>query len=567
MKKCIALFLVLIMVLSLFAGCAKTEETPAEEEAPAATEAPAVDDTPAAEEEAPDWKEAHPTWLCEEKTTITVTTYDRVNNTFSLPDDPNNRFFNWLEEYTNVHIEWEILPYATYSESITTKLGAGSSELADIVMVRYADIAKNSGQAGLFYDLAPYWDECFGNIDTYFKETVGSSYPSMYADQNGAIWSIAGVNEPVYGHINFLYNTQWLADVGMEVPDTLEAFNDLMYTWKEIGDMNGNGMDDEIYLTSSGIHHIFDHIGSAFNIEQYENWDPVIASDGVVELEAANDNWRECLRYCNQLYTDGIIDPEIMSMSMDLLSEKIAADRVGCFVFYSNFIYTYGALTSAGMEAPLEEHYSLGLPLGSEWNGGKGDFTKRNPIGGDNVCINAELDEETAKLCMKWLDVLCADPTCLDIRQFGFEGETFHYDENGELVNDNVEGEIDIQTWGCGQISMPHYQTPDSLMLKTMGLTLPWYGEQYANLLENYPMSTMTVIRPAFFTEDEQMLYDMCGTDVNSYIREMRIKFVNGEVSIADDAEWQNYCDMLTELGLDTYLECYQMVYDRTSAD
>ena len=569
MKKLIALFLALIMVLSLFAGCAKKEETPAVEEQAPATEETTATETPAEEAPAADWQEEHPTWLCEEKTTLTVMTYDRVNNTYLLPDDPNNRFFAWLEDYTNVHIEWEVLPMASYSEAVNTKLGAGNiDDLADILNVQSALTAKNGGQSGMFWDMAPYWEECFPNVDKYFKETVGTAYPAMYTDENGSIWSMAGVNEPVYGRVNFLYNTAWLEAAGLEVPSTLDEFTNLFYTWQEMGDLNGNGKDDEILLTSSGLTHTFDIIGSAFAIEQYEGWDPVVALDGkTVECEAINDNWRACLAYCNQLFNDGIIDPEIASMSMDLLSEKVAADRVGCFIFYGNFIVTYGALTPAGQADPLGEHYSLGLPLGSEWNGGTGWFCRRIPIGGDNTVVNAKLDEETAKLAMKWLDVMLADPTVLDVRQFGFEGETFHY-EDGVLINDNaVAAEpFDIQKWGCGQIALPHYQTPDSMMLKSMAITYPWYGEQYASMLETNPMITQSVVRSAFNTPDEQDLLDMVGTEVNSYYREMRIKFITGEADVNDDAQWQTYIDTLYDLGLDTYLEAYQMIHERTSA-
>ena len=56
---------------------------------------------PAFAEENPD------TWLCDEKTTLTVCCYDAVNN--SYPTISNDlRFWQWLEEYTNVHIEWEV---------------------------------------------------------------------------------------------------------------------------------------------------------------------------------------------------------------------------------------------------------------------------------------------------------------------------------------------------------------------------------------------------------------------------------------------------------------------------
>ena len=39
----------------------------------------------------------------------------------------------------------------------------------------------------------------------------------------------------------------------------------------------------------------------------------------------------------------------------DDMGEKIANDRVGCFVYYSGFAVSYGALTSRGQADPMAE--------------------------------------------------------------------------------------------------------------------------------------------------------------------------------------------------------------------
>ena len=52
-------------------------------------------------------------WLCDEKTTLTVFCDEGASNTMPVPSN-DLPFWAWLEDYTNVHIEWECIPSASY---------------------------------------------------------------------------------------------------------------------------------------------------------------------------------------------------------------------------------------------------------------------------------------------------------------------------------------------------------------------------------------------------------------------------------------------------------------------
>ena len=121
MKKMLALLLTLCLVLSM-GTFAMAEEKPS-------------------------------TWLCDEKTTLTVCTYDAVNNSF--PTIGNDlRFWQWLEDYTNVHIEWEVHSNADYDTVVSTKLSAGEID-TDIMLVGSITTAIEAGKNGLLVDVTP----------------------------------------------------------------------------------------------------------------------------------------------------------------------------------------------------------------------------------------------------------------------------------------------------------------------------------------------------------------------------------------------------------------------------
>ena len=495
--------------------------------------------------------------LCEEKTTLTVMTYDAVNSAY-LPPSNDMWFWQELEKYTNVHVEWEISPNAGYNEVLNTRLSAGV-DLADIVMSTNSRATTNAGDNGTFIDLKPYWDTCFQNTQTYF-DRIGADLFSYIEGPNGKIYSLPNTFNPSEGHITFMYNTQWLNELGAEVPTTLDEFTELMRKMKNAGDLNHNGQADEIVLTSSTITNLMSVLGNAFNLEIYEGWDAFdVTSGGKVFNEYTTENMKACLSYMHELYESGILDSEINYMSDDAMSEKIASDRVGCFVFYSGFAIGYGALTSAGQENPLTQCYTLGLPLASEWNGNEGYFVRRTlAYGNTGASITAQCTKP--ELAAKWLDVLYADPNILWIRTYGKEGETFQFSETGDVqLICTKRGDWNTRYLGIGQIALPFIQTTEELLNDKAFHR--WYLEEYEKMRQCKWVDA-SVRKVSLFTEEEAELRDEVNSEVTAYWMEWRDKFVTGLVDI--EADWNTYVGSINGVGMQQLDETWQKVYDRT---
>lgn len=100
-------------------------------------------------------------------------------------------------------------------------------------------------------------------------------------------------------------------------------------------------------------------IATAFGLEAYEDTTNFAAVDGVVHSEMISQEYKDFLTYANMLFKEGILDPGIAKTSPDEMSQKIAQDKVGIFIYYSAFSMTYGQLTTAGQADPLGEHYTM----------------------------------------------------------------------------------------------------------------------------------------------------------------------------------------------------------------
>ncbi len=568
MKKITALLLVLAMAVTLFAGCGDKSSAPeapaaesSEEAAPQATtqisEHEAAEDvaTPALVSGAVDLEgDLSSHWLCPEKQTLTILTYDGVNSSY---EPPSNDLWFWqvMEKYTNVHIEWEVAPYSGYGEVVNTRLSGGVN-LPDIVMSNGNRTTKNAGDNGVLIDLYPYWDSCFTNTKNYF-DTLGLDFLTYIQNPTGEIYALPNAMSAKESHICFMYNTLWLKELGMEPPTTLDEFTNLMYAMQAAGDLNHNGLNDEICLTSSGVNILMSVLGNAFNLEQYEGWDAYNADEnGVVYSEYTTENMRECLKYMNKLYADGVLDPEILATSADSMGEKIASDRVGCFVFYAGFAVSYGMLTSAGQQDPAGEWYTIGMPLASEWNGNEGYLVCRPlAFGNGGAAITYECTQR--ELAAKWLDTLYADPTILWARVYGKENETWKWGADGEvelIVDEN--GDWDPTYLGVLQISLPFIQTQEEMVNDSR----EWYIHEN-DLLRECKWVSASVPKVSVFTEEEEEMKDDVYSDVGNYWLEWRDKFIAGIMDL--DTDWDTYVNSINSVGMTQLTRVYQMVYDR----
>jgi len=563
MKKLLALILVLVMVLTLFAGCGQKAETPAEpEKAPAA--APETPKTEEKEEAAPEevaddsWKEEHPGWLCEEKTTLTVYTWEGVSSNF-LPPSNDLFFWQWMEDYTNVHIEWEVVPYADFNTLVSAKIASGEP-LNDIIMMgQQAQTPLSAGQNGMLVDLAPHWNDWFPKMEAMYTE-LGVPYAANITNYDGSMYAITTFAAPMYNRIILLFNTLWMQELGLEIPETIEELEAVLRAIDAGGDLNGNGLDDEIPFTATSVEWLLPSIGTAFGVETIESADFYAAgADGVVYPEYTSDNMKAMLGWLNNMYDEGLLDAEIATNTMDIVAEKVTADRVGVVSMYASFAGSYGNLTTAGQNAKNSELYSLGKPLTSEWNATPTMTMYTNYsmfTGVSSACENPEI-------AARWLDTLIADENVMIIRCCGEPGNTFEFDAEGnpQIIVPADGSAWNINSLGCGQLSLPYIQS-DMQLNFSKKVTQPWYVESYAaNFVDYAEWKMPSVPKVPGYTEEETEIRDLYQADLKAGWEEYRDKFITGALDV--EADWEAYTKTLEALGMNEMRDCYQSVYDR----
>lgn len=349
------LVLVLCLVMALgFAACsqpAATEPTPGpatqETEAPAETGAP--EETPAGEE--------IPYWRQPMAETVTLTCVKGYN----APEDPDipsgtvpeNSAINYvLEEKLNIKLEWLwSVPNETYEEKFALAIASGAiPDLLWINVNQFLDFVE----AGQLADLGPA-------LEAFAMPAVREEY-SYYDDEplkqctyDGKLLSIPSVGDNAEQQTFYYYRHDWLDDVNMDVPNSIQDVNDFAVAAAQ-ADLSGTGETVGLISASNlfwgGQMFCVDGYANGFGAYPKGKW--IKMEDGSLAYGGIQPEVKDALDSLRQLYADGGISREFVSHGWEKMVELLTAGKAASF---------YGAWYSAGLGCSA----ALAADLETDW--------------------------------------------------------------------------------------------------------------------------------------------------------------------------------------------------------
>ena len=156
-------------------------------------------------------------------------------------EDPNKRtIFKRLEEASNVHIEWTAISSDQWGDKIGLNM-ANVKSLTDFVwnagfsdsdLLRYAD-------QGIIIELEDLIDEYMPNLKAVFDKYP--EYRTMCEDEDGHIWALPWIEQlgsektaiQTVGNNMSYINKKWLDFLGLEIPTTVDEFEQTMIAFKD----------------------------------------------------------------------------------------------------------------------------------------------------------------------------------------------------------------------------------------------------------------------------------------------------------------------------------------------
>ncbi|HEX5913099.1 MAG TPA: extracellular solute-binding protein, partial [Rubrobacter sp.] len=256
--------------------------------------------------------------LTEEKVSFSLLS---VHNP-EVTDYDDNRFTEWLEEKTNVHIDWQLVSEEEAATELNLILASG-----DIPEIIFGIVTPSQeahyGAQGLFLPLNDLIEEHAPRLKRIFE-----IYPAAKAAltaPDGNIYSMLFLEDCYHCTMSqkmWIYQP-WLAALGLEMPTTTDEFEQVLLAFKE-QDPNGNGQADEIPLSTTmsgeGWQNRLDlFFMNSFIYNPGEDaagpW--LILQEGQVTPIYNTPQWKEGLKYLQRLYAQGLIDPQSFTQDLD----------------------------------------------------------------------------------------------------------------------------------------------------------------------------------------------------------------------------------------------------------
>lgn len=581
-KRLPALLLAALMVLSLLAGCGDTQESAAPEASVPAQEAtapaePSVEPAPEASEveeasvgeepvvEGPvagdkdfDWSVFQP--LSEEPVTLSMF-YTQPPPLAAIMDSPNDMslLYQKFEELTNVHIEFNMVNMM--DASTTFQLMIASGDYNDIIndALNYYDTADQAYEDGLAVDLLEHAD----SVPNFLALT--EKYPQIRGDLetlDGHILNMPRIDMPIgpSADAGFLIRQDWLDALDLEVPKSYDAMHDVLAAFKSEYDLTDPYVMPYQVLSpwglmagGYGITAVADNNNFYVDLETKE-----------VKLSTVSDSYYDYLCMFRDWYEEGLINHDFVSQMSNLPDESIiSTEQTGIWFSDVSYIKTYQELlASVNPDSKLSLMSDPGID-----DARTGYIENVLTVAGTGGFSVSEACEDV-DLALAWCD-MWYDPALTQFINYGYEGETFEYDENGEPVLGGVIVNNDL--------GLPSLKMANGVFLCTSGgfiYDLHKYDLEYTDLqLDAYtqwlnaaddPSTVKTANIPggAKLTVAEADTISAVMSDIQTRVSEMALKFVTGAVELNEDS-YADYVAEVEALRMQEALDAMQSAYDR----
>lgn len=238
---------------------------------------------------------------------------------------------NLVEEKINELLGID-LRVTNISDGYMTKLNTliASGDLPDIFLCN-GQTAIDLRDSGKLLDMTPYLEKYGPDI---LKAYSNGELDQLIVNQNGGVYGLCALSG--YYISNLIIRKDWLANLGLEVPTTLDELYDVLYafTYK---DPDGNGKNDTFGYLGGGtiggvISENWEHIFSAFGIPFGVN---ILKEDGTVTSFFKHEKFLDAMKYINKLYRDGILHPDFATLKGTDAYNLLWTGKLGIYGFRS----------------------------------------------------------------------------------------------------------------------------------------------------------------------------------------------------------------------------------------
>ncbi len=335
-KRVLSMMCAAAMLASLVSGCGAS---PGGEQKEAVKEAEGT-----AKEDLP---------LAKYPETVTVHMGGKMNPNAKIPEGmsfDDNSYTRLLKEDLNIEIVYDwVASMSDFDEKTSLCIGSNTvPEIMNVTAAQYRALLKYD----MIQPLDQYFDDYASDALKSYVDSGGDELMDCITNENGEIMAIPAPNLTAGGINEMWIRQDWLDKLDLEAPRTWDELAEVAEAFVN-QDPDGNGEDDTIGILGPGN---ADHMnavgGNQFGLDPlfscYQSYPQywLEGEDGKVEYGSVRPETKSALENISKLYTDGLIDPEMLVRSDS--KEPLLAGKVGIFFGPWWCAYTFADTTLSG---------------------------------------------------------------------------------------------------------------------------------------------------------------------------------------------------------------------------
>jgi putative aldouronate transport system substrate-binding protein len=467
-----------------------------------------------------------------------------------------------LEKRTRIAVRWREESYTNPVEKINLMFATGEPE--DIIWDAYraAGGAKKIMDDGLIVPLNWYIENYAPNLKKLLLENRQLLKEISLDDGRIFMFPEIRFDPSTRANSGFVLRKDWLDKLGLKPPATIDEWYAVLKAFKT-RDPNGNGKADEVPFTGLGRQSSswsWMPFGCAFGLADTGG---LYLDQGKVQHPALHPNFRNYVSTMAKWYAEGLIDPEYVTNTTQMVDAKMTGDVGGSY---------YGAL-SGGLGKYLSAKYRPGqaafdlVPVANplapdgKYYTNIGAYLSLVPHGA-SIGVNNKYIIETTK----WMDYHYSQEGTR-LLNYGIEGRSFTLQNGREVYTDLVmknSGGLTLEEAAAKYAGGTIVQMP-GFDLGNVNVQIKNAYPQQALASSLWEKSDTSMLLPSIYLPEAQTREAASVTaEVKTYMDEMVNKFVMGQEPLAN---YDRFVSTIKSLGMERILGYYNEAYQKWLKD
>lgn len=444
-----------------------------------------------------------------------------------------------LENELGIKLELQMLPSNPNDQDLMVRAMAAADELPDFFTCSrevWADLAKN----GQVLDVTDYYKDMPNRCAVMFDDAAKN-----FVTYEGRIYGFA-TPSAIAGNEGLLVRKDWLDNLGLAVPTTLDELYDVMYAFT-YNDPDGNGKNDTYgygaFVEETLSYEIypgrrFEPLMGAFGVEG--TWNMNASEFG---LRIHDEHYYDWMVFFKKCIDNGVIDPNWMSYKKD---DFRAAWKQGKFGIFREQNSAYAGENNY---APFDANFPNGsfvvvdAPIGP-YGQSVGPLCQGMRV----YAINADVDAKKAAKIVEMFDWMSYGEGYL-LCGYGEEGKNYILDAQGLPQSDASLGDLGYaQSKGQAYIQLRNcafnYSNAQEIALRYPGYTTK-VSQKYmsaGDVLLEMQKKTWTA------TPGQNSMPKPDSTDVSTFYQQGIAEFLNGTRALTE-ANWKAFVAQFDAIG------------------